>query len=86
MEHLMTFLSTPLNFLKPKLSKQANFGEPCLGRRRRELSGVRRREWADRTLRLCSAVSFKFLPLYPTHVPRQRSLSPYFFISRSGSP
>jgi hypothetical protein len=27
-------------------------------------------------IRLCSAVTSKFLPLYPTHVPRQRSLPP----------
>jgi hypothetical protein len=37
-------------------------------------------------LRLCSAVTPKFLPLYPTHVPRQRSLPPYIFTLYSGSP
>jgi hypothetical protein len=36
--------------------------------------------------RLCSAVSPKFLPLYLTHVSRQRSLSPYISTLYSGSP
>jgi hypothetical protein len=37
-------------------------------------------------LRLCSAVSPKFLPLYPTYASRQRSLSPYISTLYSGSP
>jgi hypothetical protein len=37
-------------------------------------------------VRLCSAVPSKFLPLYPTHVSRQHSLSPYIFTLYSGSP
>jgi hypothetical protein len=37
-------------------------------------------------LRLASALPPKFLPLYLTHVPRQRSLSPYFSTLYSGSP
>ena len=37
-------------------------------------------------LRLSSAVTPKFLPLYPTHVPRQRSLPPYISTLYSGSP
>jgi hypothetical protein len=37
-------------------------------------------------VRLCLAVFPKFFPLYSTRVPRQHSLSPYFFISCSGSP
>jgi hypothetical protein len=37
-------------------------------------------------LRLCSTVTPKFLPLYPTHVTRQRSLSLYISTLYSGSP
>jgi hypothetical protein len=39
----------------------------------------------DANLRLSSTVTPKFLPLYPTHVPRQRSLSPYISTIYSGS-
>jgi hypothetical protein len=42
--------------------------------------------WLTGVFRLCSAVPSKFLPLYPTHVPRQRSLSPYISTLYSGSP
>jgi hypothetical protein len=37
-------------------------------------------------LRLSSAVPPKFVPLYPTHVSRQQSLSPYISTLYSGSP
>jgi hypothetical protein len=37
-------------------------------------------------IRLCSTVPPKILPLYPTHVPRQRSLPPYISTLYSGSP
>jgi hypothetical protein len=36
--------------------------------------------------RLSSAVIHKFLPLYLTYVPRQRSVPPYIFTLYSGSP
>jgi hypothetical protein len=36
--------------------------------------------------RLSSAVTPKFLLLYPTHVPCQRSVPPYIFTLYSGSP
>ena len=42
--------------------------------------------WKRRPLRLCSAVTPKFLPLYPTHVTRQRSLSLYISTLYSGFP
>jgi hypothetical protein len=41
---------------------------------------------ASASLRLSSTVPPKFLPLYLTHVSRQRSLSPYISPLYSGSP
>jgi hypothetical protein len=38
------------------------------------------------TLETVFSGSPKFLPLYPTHVPRQQSLSPYISTLYSGSP